>query len=39
MTRMSDIELVQNFTGFGLYDQVVVQKLRRLTIRTPTSGG
>ena len=28
--RLSEIKLVQNFTGFGLYDQVVVQKLREI---------
>jgi polyisoprenyl-phosphate glycosyltransferase len=30
MSRMSEIELVQNFTGFGLYDQEVIQKLREI---------
>ena len=28
--RLSDIELVKNFTGFGLYDRVVVEKLREM---------
>ena len=28
--RLSDIELVKNFTGFGLYDRVVVEKLREI---------
>ncbi len=28
--RLSEIELVQNFTGFGLYDQAVVEKLREI---------
>jgi glycosyltransferase involved in cell wall biosynthesis len=30
MERLSEVKLVQNFTGFGLYDQVVVQKLREI---------
>ena len=30
MSRMSEVELVQNFTGFGLYDQEVIQKLREI---------
>lgn len=30
VNRLAEIELVQNFTGFGLYDQVVVQKLREI---------
>jgi glycosyltransferase involved in cell wall biosynthesis len=28
--RLSDVDLLKNFTGFGLYDQVVVEQLRRL---------
>jgi glycosyltransferase involved in cell wall biosynthesis len=28
--RLSEIELVDNFTGFGLYDQEVIQKLREI---------
>ena len=30
VTRMADVELVQNCTGFGLYDQTVLEWLRRL---------
>ncbi len=30
MSRLSEIELVKNFTGFGLYDRVVVEALRSL---------
>ena len=30
MERLSEIELVQNFTGFGLYDREVIQKLREI---------
>jgi glycosyltransferase involved in cell wall biosynthesis len=30
MERLSEIKLVQNFTGFGLYDRVVVEKLREI---------
>jgi glycosyltransferase involved in cell wall biosynthesis len=29
-SRLSEVELVQNFTGFGLYDQEVLQKLREI---------
>jgi glycosyltransferase involved in cell wall biosynthesis len=28
--RLSDVDLLKNFTGFGLYDQVVVEQLRAL---------
>lgn len=28
--RMSNIKLVANFTGFGLYDQVVIEHVRRM---------
>jgi glycosyltransferase involved in cell wall biosynthesis len=30
ISKISDIELVKNYTGFGLYDQVVVQELRKI---------
>lgn len=30
INNLSDIELVKNFTGFGLYDQVVVNLLREI---------
>lgn len=30
VTQMADVELVQNCTGFGLYDQTVLEWLRRL---------
>lgn len=30
VSRMSEIRLTKNFTGFGLYDQVVIETLRRL---------
>ena len=30
ISRLSDIELTKNHTGFGLYDQVVIQKLREI---------
>jgi polyisoprenyl-phosphate glycosyltransferase len=28
--RLSDVPLVRNFTGFGLYDQIVIEKLREI---------
>ena len=28
--RLSEVPLVRNFTGFGLYDQVVIEKLREI---------
>ena len=28
--KMSDIDLIDNFTGFGLYDRVVIQELRKI---------
>jgi glycosyltransferase involved in cell wall biosynthesis len=28
--RLSEIELIKNFTGFGLYDQIVIETLRRI---------
>jgi len=36
LARLSDIRLVSNFTGFGLYDQHVVEVLRKLDDPYPT---
>lgn len=30
VTRIADVKLIQNFTGFGLYDRVVLEQLRRI---------
>lgn len=30
ISRLSDVDLLKNFTGFGLYDQVVIEHLRDL---------
>lgn len=30
LKRLADVELIENFTGFGLYDQKVVEILRRI---------
>ena len=30
ITRIADVKLIQNFTGFGLYDQQVLDVLRRI---------
>lgn len=30
VTRIADVKLVQNFTGFGLYDRKVLEQLRRI---------
>lgn len=30
ISQLADIDLLKNFTGFGLYDQVVIEHLRRL---------
>lgn len=30
VARLSDVQLVENFTGFGLYDRVVVDRLRAI---------
>lgn len=30
ITRIADVKLIQNFTGFGLYDQKVLEVLRRI---------
>lgn len=28
VTKLADVDLLKNFTGFGMYDQVVIQQLR-----------
>lgn len=30
VTRIADVKLIQNFTGFGLYDRQVLEELRRI---------
>ncbi|HEX7809078.1 MAG TPA: glycosyltransferase family 2 protein, partial [Thermoanaerobaculia bacterium] len=30
LSRISDVPLIENFSGFGLYDQEVIENLRRL---------
>ena len=35
LSRMSDVELPQHVTGFGLYDREVVEELRKLDDRYP----
>ncbi|BEP44977.1 MULTISPECIES: glycosyltransferase family 2 protein [Variovorax] len=30
VTRIADVKLIQNFTGFGLYDRMVLEQLRRI---------
>lgn len=30
VTKIADVELIRNFTGFGLYDQCVLEQLRKL---------
>jgi glycosyltransferase involved in cell wall biosynthesis len=30
ISRISDLNLLKNFTGFGLYDQIVIERLRSL---------
>jgi glycosyltransferase involved in cell wall biosynthesis len=30
VSKLSDVRLTKNFTGFGLYDQVVIETLRRI---------
>lgn len=30
VTRIADVKLIQNFTGFGLYDRVVLEQLRKI---------
>jgi glycosyltransferase involved in cell wall biosynthesis len=33
--RLSDVEIIKNFTGFGLYDKVVIENLRQMDDRYP----
>ncbi|MES2217674.1 MAG: glycosyltransferase family 2 protein [Pseudomonadota bacterium] len=33
--RFSDVEIIKNFTGFGLYDKVVIDNLRKMDDRYP----
>lgn len=30
VSRLSEVELIKNYTGFGLYDHVVIEELRKL---------
>lgn len=30
VTKIADVKLIQNFTGFGLYDRAVLEQLRRI---------
>jgi len=30
IARLTDVDLLKNFTGFGLYDQVIIEHLRKL---------
>ena len=30
VTRIADVKLIQNFTGFGLYDRTVLEQLRKI---------
>lgn len=39
IARLSDIDLLQNFTGFGLYDRVVVDLMRQLDDPYPYQRG
>jgi len=39
IARLSDVDLLRNFTGFGLYDQVVVQHMRQLEDPYPYQRG
>lgn len=39
IASLSDIDLLKNFTGFGLYDQVVVEHLRQLEDPYPYQRG
>lgn len=39
IARLSDVDLLQNFTGFGLYDQVVVEHMRQLEDPYPYQRG
>lgn len=35
VTKLSEVELVKNYTGFGLYDQFVIQELRKIQDNYP----
>lgn len=35
VTKLSEVELVKNYTGFGLYDQIVIQELRKIQDNYP----
>lgn len=39
IARLSDVDLLRNFTGFGLYDQVVVEHMRQLDDPYPYQRG
>ena len=39
IARLSDVDLLKNFTGFGLYDQVVVEHMRQLDDPYPYQRG
>ena len=30
LKKVSDVEIIQNFTGFGLYDRIIIEILRRI---------
>jgi glycosyltransferase involved in cell wall biosynthesis len=35
LNKIADVELIEHFTGFGLYDRVVVEELRKTNDRFP----
>lgn len=39
IARLSDVDLLRNFTGFGLYDQVVVEHMRQMDDPYPYQRG
>jgi glycosyltransferase involved in cell wall biosynthesis len=39
IARLSDVDLLRNFTGFGLYDQVVLEHMRQLDDPYPYQRG
>jgi hypothetical protein len=39
VARLSDVQLLKNVTGFGLYDQEVVEQFRRLDDSYPYMRG
>lgn len=39
ISRLADVNLLRNFTGFGLYDQEVIEKLRELNDPYPYQRG